>query len=100
MQMEIISKEEAAVEVAECGCCGMREECTEGYIGWVKGRFCGVWVCGLCEEAVKDEQTRFGLSVEAALRVHASFRESVAADPTVRVVQSLLKLLRKVLVRR
>ncbi|KAJ6418662.1 hypothetical protein OIU84_001933 [Salix udensis] len=53
---------------AECGCCGMWEECTLEYIGWVRARFGGVWVCGLCEEAIKDERVRLGVGVEVALR--------------------------------
>ncbi|KAB5531742.1 hypothetical protein DKX38_018412 [Salix brachista] len=53
---------------AECGCCGMWEECTLEYIGWVRARFGGVWVCGLCEEAIKDERARLGGGVEVAPR--------------------------------
>ncbi|EHA8590194.1 hypothetical protein COCNU_scaffold016043G000020 [Cocos nucifera] len=85
------------VEVAECGCCGMREECTVDYIGWVKGRFGGVWVCGLCEEGIKDEQARLGVGVEAAMVVHSKFRETANVDTTVCIARSLLHLLKKVI---
>ncbi|KAJ6764937.1 hypothetical protein OIU74_023749 [Salix koriyanagi] len=79
---------------AECGCCGMWEECTLEYIGWVRARFGGVWVwvwvCGLCEEAIKDERARLGGGVEVAPRVHASFREIANAGP-----QSIIHLIKK-----
>ncbi|XP_072977061.1 uncharacterized protein [Typha angustifolia] len=98
------TKEEAAameskevVKMAVCGCCGMWEECTVGYIGWVKEQFGGVWVCGLCAEAIKDEQVRLGVGLEAAILVHAKFREIANVDPTVQVAQSLLQLLKKVI---
>lgn len=80
---------------AECGCCGMWEECTLGYIRWVKQRFAGTWVCGLCEEAIKDEQARLGVGVEAALRVHATFVETANADPAIAIARSILLLLKK-----
>ncbi|WOL20141.1 hypothetical protein Cni_G28943 [Canna indica] len=86
------------VEVAECGCCGMWEDCTAEYIGRVKERFGGVWVCGLCAEAIKDEQARLGVGVEAALLVHAKFRQTAAVDPTVRIARSLIQLFRKMMI--
>lgn len=85
------------VKLAQCGCCGMREECTVDYIGGVKERFGGVWVCGLCEVAIKDEQSRLGISVEAAMLVHSKFREITNVDPTVCIARSLLHLLKKIL---
>ncbi|KAF6164168.1 hypothetical protein GIB67_010138 [Kingdonia uniflora] len=42
------------VDVAECNCCGLVEDCTEDYINRVKASNCGKWVCGLCSEAVKE----------------------------------------------
>lgn len=44
----------APLEVAECCCCGFREECTPGYARRVRERHGGRWACGLCEEAIKD----------------------------------------------
>ncbi|KAF9671256.1 hypothetical protein SADUNF_Sadunf12G0028500 [Salix dunnii] len=85
------------VERAECGCCGMWEECTLEYIGWVRARFGGVWVCGLCEEAIKDEQARLGVGVEVALRVHATFRETANAGPPIHVAQSIVQLIKKIM---
>ncbi|CAD5181297.1 uncharacterized protein LOC135633016 [Musa acuminata AAA Group] len=85
------------VKVAECGCCGMWEECTVEYIGRVKERFGGVWVCGLCAEAIKDEQARLGVGVEAALLVHAKFRQTATVDPSVRIARSLLQFLKKMI---
>ncbi|RZS24374.1 hypothetical protein BHM03_00057441 [Ensete ventricosum] len=85
------------VKVAECGCCGMWEECTVEYIGWVKEQFGGVWVCGLCTEAIKDEQARLGVGVEAAMMVHAKFRQVASIDPTVRIALSLLHFFKKMI---
>ncbi|KAH8487470.1 hypothetical protein Peur_069219 [Populus x canadensis] len=85
------------VERAECGCCGMLEECTMGYKGWVQERFGGVWVCGLCEEAIKDEQARLGVGVEVALRIHATFRETAYAGPPIHIAQSILQLIKKIM---
>nr|XP_010905627.1 uncharacterized protein LOC105032766 [Elaeis guineensis] len=96
-EKEMTMESNEAVKVAECGCCGMREECTADYIAVVKERFGGVWVCGLCEVAIKDEQARLGISVEAAMLVHSKFRETTNVDPTVRVARSLLHLLKKII---
>ncbi|KAF3438306.1 hypothetical protein FNV43_RR21068 [Rhamnella rubrinervis] len=88
------------VTAAKCGCCGLWEECTMSYIEWVQERYGGVWVCGLCEEAVKDEQARLGVGVgiEAALRIHASFRETANAYPTPHAVAgSIMQLIKKVM---
>ena len=82
---------------AECVCCGMLEECTLDYIKSVKARFGDVWVCGLCAEAVKDEQARRGLEIEAALMVHAKFREIGNGEPAIDIAQSLLKILKKII---
>ncbi|XP_021909236.1 uncharacterized protein LOC110823209 [Carica papaya] len=87
------------VRKEKCECCGIWEECTSGYIGWVQERFGGVWVCGLCEEAIKDEQARLGggVGVEVALGVHAAFRAATRADPALCLTHSLLQLLRKIM---
>lgn len=47
-------EEKEEVKEVECECCGMKEECTEGYIREVEACFCGEWVCGLCSAAVKE----------------------------------------------
>ncbi|CAN6230951.1 unnamed protein product [Urochloa humidicola] len=60
----------AEVEDARCECCGMSEECTPAYIGTVRRRFSGRWVCGLCAEAVAEEAGKRGGDREAALAAH------------------------------
>ncbi|OEL13209.1 hypothetical protein BAE44_0025768 [Dichanthelium oligosanthes] len=60
----------AEVDDAECECCGMSEECTPAYIGAVRRRFSGRWVCGLCAEAVAVEAGKNGGDREAALAAH------------------------------
>ncbi|CAL4888994.1 unnamed protein product [Urochloa decumbens] len=58
------------VEDVRCECCGMSEECTPAYIGAVRRRFSGRWVCGLCAEAVAEEAGKRGGDREAALAAH------------------------------
>ncbi|CAN6243662.1 unnamed protein product [Urochloa humidicola] len=60
----------AEVENARCECCGMSEECTPAYIGVVRRRFSGRWVCGLCAEAIAEEAGKRGGDREAALTAH------------------------------
>ncbi|KAJ7970233.1 Protein of unknown function (DUF1677) [Quillaja saponaria] len=86
-----------AVKKAVCGCCGMREECTIGYIGWVQERYGGLWVCGPCEEAIKYEQARLGVSIEVGLRVHTTFRDTIKADPAAHISHSNVQLIRKIM---
>ncbi|XP_039126888.1 uncharacterized protein LOC120263028 [Dioscorea cayenensis subsp. rotundata] len=66
------------VEMVACGCCGIKEECTVEYIAKMKARHGGKWVCGLCDEAVKEEARRAGrrISKEEALERHTSFIEA------------------------
>ncbi|KAI4352069.1 hypothetical protein L6164_006355 [Bauhinia variegata] len=88
-----------AVKKAECGCCGLWEDCTSGYIGWVKERFGGVWVCGLCQEAIKDEQARLGVTTQVALSIHASFLDTITKTtaPPPHIAHSILQLIRKII---
>ncbi|KAJ0667525.1 hypothetical protein HanPI659440_Chr17g0678761 [Helianthus annuus] len=44
--------------LAKCDWCELTEECTPGYIKKIRARYNGNWMCGLCEEAVKDEMVR------------------------------------------
>ncbi|CAL4888992.1 unnamed protein product [Urochloa decumbens] len=60
------------VEDARCECCGMSEECTPAYIGAVRRRFSGRWVCGLCAETVAEEAGKRGGDREAALAAHTA----------------------------
>ncbi|KAG0500455.1 hypothetical protein HPP92_000527 [Vanilla planifolia] len=58
-----------------CECCGMQEECTAEYITGVRGFFCGMWVCGLCAEAVKEKMRGpvNPVGLREALDSHAAF---------------------------
>ncbi|CAN0908456.1 hypothetical protein LINGRAHAP2_LOCUS25296 [Linum grandiflorum] len=65
-------------ESARCDCCGLAEECTPEYIERIRERYSGKWVCGLCNEAVKDEIVRKTkekrlISTDEALARHMSF---------------------------
>lgn len=46
------------VTLAECECCGLKEDCTPDYIAKVKNSYSGKWLCGLCSEAVKEKLSR------------------------------------------
>ncbi|WMV34664.1 hypothetical protein MTR67_028049 [Solanum verrucosum] len=64
------------VELVKCECCGLTEDCTAAYIGRVKERNEGRWICGLCAEAVKDEIMRSSerrIGREEALNRHMNF---------------------------
>lgn len=52
----IISLDE--VMLAECECCGLKEEYTPDYIAKVKNSYSGKWLCGLCSEAVNEKLSR------------------------------------------
>jgi len=93
---------DAVTTTATCACCGMDEECTPRYVARVAAQFGGAWVCGLCDEAIKDEAVRRGVGLEAARRAHAEFvvsaaRAGAGSGPAVQVVRALLQLLKKVI---
>uniref|UniRef100_J3LK81 Uncharacterized protein n=1 Tax=Oryza brachyantha TaxID=4533 RepID=J3LK81_ORYBR len=50
------------VESAKCECCELREDCTRGYILGVKADFGGRWLCGLCSEAVVEQDDVYCIS--------------------------------------
>ncbi|XP_022754138.1 uncharacterized protein LOC111302539 [Durio zibethinus] len=59
---------------AECECCGLKEDCTKGYITIVKSCHCGKWVCGLCSEAVKERLYRAPkTAIQDAVSFHREF---------------------------
>ncbi|KAJ7526946.1 hypothetical protein O6H91_16G028300 [Diphasiastrum complanatum] len=88
---------EASAEYAKCECCGLQEECTADYIERVRGVFCRHFICGLCAEAVKEEQCQrksraVAASVEDALQSHMAvclqFNNEVRENPAVHVASS------------
>ncbi|KAL1341138.1 hypothetical protein HN51_027608 [Arachis hypogaea] len=90
------------VEFAICDCCGLREECTIGYIERIRERYHGKWVCGLCGEAVKDEIVRSErlLSTEEAMTKHMNFCKKFITsgpptNPTVHLISAMRQILRK-----
>ncbi|KAL6851602.1 hypothetical protein ACP4OV_020166 [Aristida adscensionis] len=83
-----------------CECCGMAEECTPTYIGRVRERFQGRWVCGLCAEAVKERQAREPLlTVAGAVDAHAAlcerFNSTVRLNPKLSLASSMRDIARK-----
>lgn len=88
-----------------CECCGMAEECTPTYIGRVRERFQGKWVCGLCAEAVKERQAREpALGVGGAVAAHAAmcerFNSTVRLNPKLSLASSMRDIARKSSMRR
>ncbi|CAD6333164.1 unnamed protein product [Miscanthus lutarioriparius] len=88
-----------------CECCGMAEECTPTYIGRVRERFQGKWVCGLCAEAVKERQAREpSLTVGGAVAAHAAmcerFNSTVRLNPKLSLASSMRDIARKSSMRR
>ncbi|KAJ7299737.1 hypothetical protein O6H91_01G036500 [Diphasiastrum complanatum] len=97
-------------EQAKCECCGLCEECTPAYISCIREVFCGRFVCGLCAEAVKEEQCRMKnakgvthVSMEGALQAHMAiceqFKRVVDANPAVQIAAAAAAM-RQLLVRR
>ncbi|XP_030538476.1 uncharacterized protein LOC115746727 [Rhodamnia argentea] len=99
----------APLEVAECCCCGFREECTPGYARRVRERHGGRWVCGLCEEAVKDAMAaaagggpgREAAKLEEELSRHSELckrcQSPVAGHSAEELIDRLKHLLRRIL---
>ncbi|GJN14974.1 hypothetical protein PR202_gb01857 [Eleusine coracana subsp. coracana] len=78
----------------------MAEECTPTYIGRVRERFQGKWVCGLCGEAVKERLAREpALTVGGAVDAHAAlcerFNSTVRLNPKLSLANSMRDIARK-----
>ncbi|XP_077240941.1 DUF1677 family protein (DUF1677) isoform X2 [Tasmannia lanceolata] len=89
------------VELANCDCCGVTEECTQAYIETVRERYHGRWICGLCSEAVKYEifRSENHLDMEEALNNQKNlckkFRSSTPKDSMEHVISAIKHLLRR-----
>ncbi|KAL3535511.1 hypothetical protein ACH5RR_003972 [Cinchona calisaya] len=99
--MEISSIAEGEVlEFIKCDSCGFTEECTIAYISRIRERYCGMWICGLCIEAVKDEMLRSQrlISTEEALNRHISVCkkfQSITPSTSEHPIFAMGKILRK-----
>jgi hypothetical protein len=60
------------VTEVRCECCDLAEDCTPTYIAQVRDLFHGSWICGLCAEAVKEEEHCRGLNTLDAMDSHMS----------------------------
>lgn len=95
----------APLEVAECCCCGFKEECTPGYARRVRDRHGGRWACGLCEEAIKDAMSaavagpgREAARLEEALGRHSELcRRCRSPVPTQHSAEELIGRLKHLL---
>ncbi|KAM1036130.1 hypothetical protein ACFX13_039924 [Malus domestica] len=86
----------------KCYCCGLTEECTPAYVATVKERHQDQWICGLCAEAIEDENSRSSrkINTEEAMKRHVSFCEefrmsSPPAKPTECLISATKQLLRR-----
>ncbi|XP_073005131.1 uncharacterized protein [Typha latifolia] len=93
---------EVESESARCACCDLTEECTPEYISKVRETHQGRWICGLCDEAIKDEiyRSRRAISTEEAIDRHMSFSKSFrSASPpsnaSERLITAVSRLLRR-----
>ncbi|CAK9188454.1 unnamed protein product [Ilex paraguariensis] len=92
---------EAIAEVmqVECECCGLKEDCTPGYILKVKDSFSGTWVCGLCSEAVKEILMRPPrTTIEEAVSSHRNFCQeynSTRLNPKLSLTFAMRDLVRR-----
>ncbi|KAK9946187.1 hypothetical protein M0R45_011662 [Rubus argutus] len=66
------------VETVTCHCCGLKEECTPGYIARVREKHQGRWICGLCAMAIEDDRLRSQkkISADEAIKRHIKFYEN------------------------
>ncbi|XP_073129494.1 uncharacterized protein [Henckelia pumila] len=69
----IVESEDGITFLAECECCGLKEECTEEYISRIRNSFSGKWLCGLCSEAVEEQVNRKPVAIEDAINTHTNF---------------------------
>ncbi|XP_022138622.1 uncharacterized protein LOC111009738 [Momordica charantia] len=93
------------IEVVNCECCGLKEECTQNYISQVKANFAAHWLCGLCSEAVRDEIFRspsaagaggIGIGIQDAVNAHMLFcRKYSKSNPAVKVADGIRQMLRR-----
>ncbi|CAN6722077.1 unnamed protein product [Malus baccata var. baccata] len=102
-EVKRISEPEEVVEV-KCYCCCLKEECTPAYVAAVKERHQGRWICGLCTEAINDENSRSPrkISTEEAVKRHLrfcrEFRKSIPpANPTADLISAMKQLLLRTL---
>ncbi|KAM1133544.1 hypothetical protein ACFX13_043557 [Malus domestica] len=97
-----ISEQEEEVVMMKCYCCGVKEECTPVYVATVKERHQARWICRLCTEVIKYENSRSPrkISIEEALKRHVRFCEefrksSPSANPTEDLISAMKQLLRR-----
>ncbi|XP_065032686.1 uncharacterized protein LOC135672443 [Musa acuminata AAA Group] len=88
------------VQSVECECCGISEDCTPRYIKRIKEFFHGIWICGLCSEAVKEQMKRTpAVTKEQALETHMSlckkFNRTTRLNPKLSLAVSMRDIARK-----
>lgn len=102
-QAQALATKAETVQV-KCYCCELMEEGTVAYIGGVRERYQGRWICGLCAEAVKDEKQRSerDISTDEAMKSHKEFRQqfaAAAASPPNNPTEDLIKAMKQLMLR-
>lgn len=97
--------ESSKIELIECDCCGMSEECTFAFISGVRKIFCGKWICGICSEAVKEIMKRTpNMTMEEAIESHISlcsnFNKTTRLNPKLSFAGAMRDIARKNSLRR
>ncbi|KAI9106391.1 hypothetical protein K1719_021919 [Acacia pycnantha] len=85
-----------------CYCCGLMEEGTVAYVGRVREKYKGRWICGLCAEAVKDEKQRSerDISTDEAMKSHKKFRQQFReTSPPNNPTEDLIKAMKQLMLR-
>nr|GMD32347.1 uncharacterized protein LOC109192547 [Ipomoea batatas] len=77
----------------------MSEDCTPEYIDRVRAKFAGRWICGLCSEAVKEEEEKNGGKREEAVNSHinacSKFNKFARAYPVLYQAEAMREMLKK-----
>ncbi|XP_028807087.1 uncharacterized protein LOC114761817 [Neltuma alba] len=86
----------------KCYCCELMEEGTVSYVGRVREKYQGRWICGLCAEAVKDEKQRSerDITTDEAMKSHKKFRQQfTATSPPNNPTEDLIKAMKQLMLR-
>ncbi|XP_054797786.1 uncharacterized protein LOC129302908 [Prosopis cineraria] len=86
----------------KCYCCELTEESTVAYVGGVREKYQGRWICGLCAEAVKDEEHRSegDITVDEAVKSHKKFRQQFTeTSPPNNATEDLIKAMKQLMLR-
>ncbi|KAE9585664.1 hypothetical protein Lal_00010255 [Lupinus albus] len=93
-----------SIFIVKCCCCELMEECTQGYIASVEEKYEGDWICGLCDEAVKEERLKSKrekmITTNEALKRHMKFCQKFrSSSPPNNTSEELILVMKHILFR-